>query len=170
MGVLCQLFGCRDRARPVEPRMLSQLPSTPSAATARWRCSWGDVRCHKYFQRTNLKNLSTTPDAQSAGLQRHQRSLESPSECAASKWAAKKYLYEPPAALYSCTSPPPLLYERSVRGLCAAGGAEGHARRAGGRAQSFTLYKYMFRTQRCTLKILGPGPTARNLTGPAAGL
>ena len=37
MGVLTQLFGCRDRARRVELWLLNILPSTPSAATARWK-------------------------------------------------------------------------------------------------------------------------------------
>ena len=62
-----------------------------AAADSKVELTWGDVRCHKYFQRTNLKNPSTSPYAQSAGLQRHQRSLARPSECATSKWPAKKY-------------------------------------------------------------------------------
>jgi hypothetical protein len=67
-----------------------------AAADSKVELTWGDVRCHKYFQRTNLKNLSTSLPAQSAGLQRHQRSLERPSECAASKWSLIFMSCEPP--------------------------------------------------------------------------
>ena len=63
--------------------------------------TWADVRCHKYFERTNLKNLSTSLPAQSAGLQRHQRSLERPSECAAGK---SSFIFIP------CETAPPLAW------------------------------------------------------------
>ena len=39
MGVLTELFGCRDRDRPVEPWMVVNPAARPSAATARWSCT-----------------------------------------------------------------------------------------------------------------------------------
>ena len=71
--------------------MLQSFSKHAAAADSKVELTWADVRCHKYFQRTNIKNLSTSTGAQSAALQRHQRSLERPSECAAGKCSTKKY-------------------------------------------------------------------------------
>ena len=77
MGVISQLFGCRDRARPVELRMPSHARAQPSAATTRWRCSWVDFRFGCERRRHNLKNPSTSLPPQSLWLQPLQRDRRS---------------------------------------------------------------------------------------------